>query len=332
MKTQFHDPNSASDENVMLSREFGVGLPLLSGEIFYGDEDNDGYREYGAKASIKGTPFSLGATTEDPLRSLPHGMGVPRSFTGPKNENLTEHGLEALKQWTETDSGAATSRGEERTGREGAMPSLPPSSRGGGGDGKPSESERPQTDSGSWISGAWDWVQGGLDVASMAMDATGIGGAVSWVPDVLNAGISAGRGDWAGAGLSMAAAVPFAGAAANATRLSRAAAKHGDDVVDSGKAARAGSKTPLPKLKSSGFGSKIADTIPKKGVPSNWSKAQIDDAIADYKTSIASRKAELSAFDKTGGGSATKRRAHARRITEEETFLRSLEKAAENRR
>ncbi|GAB4543525.1 MAG: hypothetical protein Tsb0020_55320 [Haliangiales bacterium] len=95
--------------------------------------------------------------------------------------------------------------------------------------------QRSEDDDDSWL----DWGQGGLDTASLALDATGLGGAVSWVPDVANAGISAGRGDWAGAGLSMAAAIPFVGAAANATRLGRTAAKHGDEAVD---LARRGSK------------------------------------------------------------------------------------------
>lgn len=88
-------------------------------------------------------------------------------------------------------------------------------------------------------------------------------------------------------------------------------------------------KTATPRLKDSDFGPKIADEIPKKGVPKNWTRDAIHDAIADYEASIASRKRELAAFDRIGGGSAIQRRAHARRITQEETFLRSLRKAAE---
>lgn len=45
------------------------------------------------------------------------------------------------------------------------------------------------------------------------------------MPDLLNAGISLGRGDFTGAGLSAAAAVPFLGAPANAIRLGRAGEK-----------------------------------------------------------------------------------------------------------
>lgn len=73
----------------------------------------------------------------------------------------------------------------------------------------------------SMLTRALDWVQGGLDALSLGLDATVFGASVSWIPDVLNSGISAGRGDWLGAGLSLAATIPFAGSAANATRLAR---------------------------------------------------------------------------------------------------------------
>jgi hypothetical protein len=71
--------------------------------------------------------------------------------------------------------------------------------------------------------GALDGIQVGLDAVSLGLDATGVGAAVSWAPDLLNAGISLGRGDYTGAGLSAAAAVPFFGAAANAARVARTA-------------------------------------------------------------------------------------------------------------
>src|SRR5690606_17984627 len=87
------------------------------------------------------------------------------------------------------------------------------------------------------------------------------------------------------------------------------------------RAAGAGSKIPVPTTKNSPFGPKIADAVPSRGVPKSWSKDQIADAVADYKASIATRKAELSAFDAAGVGSATQRLAHARRITQEEGFL-----------
>jgi hypothetical protein len=81
-----------------------------------------------------------------------------------------------------------------------------------------------------------DRVQDGLDVASMAMDGTAVGAAVSWAPDLLNAGISLSRGDREGAALSAAAAIPGVGNIANATRLSRSAAKSATNVTNAGKA------------------------------------------------------------------------------------------------
>ena len=94
--------------------------------------------------------------------------------------------------------------------------------------------------------------------------------------------------------------------------------------------AKSVNKIPTPTIKNTPFGPKIADEIPTSGIPKNWNKSQIDDAITDYSSSIASRKAELKAFDLAGGGSATQRLAHARRITQEENFLKSLLKASEN--
>lgn len=93
-----------------------------------------------------------------------------------------------------------------------------------------------------------------------------------------------------------------------------------------------GGGIPLPGMKSSPFGPKIDGVIPASGVPTNWSRTQIADAIVDYRTSLASRRAELAAFDSIGGGSFTRRLAHARRISQEEDFLRSLEKDYGSRR
>jgi RHS repeat-associated protein len=74
-----------------------------------------------------------------------------------------------------------------------------------------------------WFSKALNWIQHGLDALSLALDASGVGALVSWIPDVLNAGISAGRGDWLGTGLSLAATLPFVGSVSNTTRLARSA-------------------------------------------------------------------------------------------------------------
>jgi RHS repeat-associated protein len=91
-------------------------------------------------------------------------------------------------------------------------------------------------------------------------------------------------------------------------------------------------KTPTPTTKDSPFGPKIADEVPKSGVPDNWSKSDIDDAIVDYKASLETRRREFQTFEELGEGSATLRTAHARRISEEEGFLKSLEKVRESRR
>lgn len=92
-----------------------------------------------------------------------------------------------------------------------------------------------------------------------------------------------------------------------------------------------GCKTPLPTMKPSRFGLKIADEVPV-AVPKNWSRAQIGDAITDYTTSIAVRKAEQAAFRAIGQGGTEGAVLHAQRITREEFFLRQLEHAHGNRR
>lgn len=70
-----------------------------------------------------------------------------------------------------------------------------------------------------------DDLQNLLDVTSISLDATGVGAGVSWIPDLFNAGVSYGRGDNWGGGMSLAAAAPLAGAAANGLRLGRAATR-----------------------------------------------------------------------------------------------------------
>jgi hypothetical protein len=84
-----------------------------------------------------------------------------------------------------------------------------------------------------------DWVQAGLDGLSIGMDATVIGAPVSWVPDLLNAGISAVRGDWVGAGMSMGAMIPVVGNAANVARLARQGVKVADGASTVAKGAKA---------------------------------------------------------------------------------------------
>lgn len=101
----------------------------------------------------------------------------------------------------------------------------------------------PAAGSGAEGSSLLDNIQAGLDIASIALDATGIGAAVSWLPDAANAGISLGRGDYVGAGLSLAAAIPAAGNAANVARLGRRAAQSLPPTA--GGARRAGGGPPV---------------------------------------------------------------------------------------
>lgn len=90
---------------------------------------------------------------------------------------------------------------------------------------------------------AADWVADNadavLDGTQTALDVAGMVPAVGNAADLLNAGISAARGDMVGAGLSLAAAVPGAGQAVTAAKLAdRAAdaAKMADRVGDVAKA------------------------------------------------------------------------------------------------
>ncbi|RFB33046.1 toxin C-terminal domain-containing protein [Brevibacillus sp. VP] len=64
-----------------------------------------------------------------------------------------------------------------------------------------------------------------LDGVQLALDVVGMIPVVGIVADVANAGISVARGDYAGAALSLAACIPFAGAAATGAKLGMKAAK-----------------------------------------------------------------------------------------------------------
>ncbi len=64
-----------------------------------------------------------------------------------------------------------------------------------------------------------DLLQNGMDALSIAADGTGAGAAVGWIPDILNAGISALRGNWAGAMASLGSAPPFIGVSGNVANI-----------------------------------------------------------------------------------------------------------------
>ncbi|GIX00061.1 MAG: hypothetical protein KatS3mg111_3393 [Pirellulaceae bacterium] len=176
--------------------------------------------------------------------------------------------------------------------------------------------------------GFWDKVQLGLDVVGCIP-------VIGEAADGVNGVILLARGDHVGAGLAFASMIPVYGdIVGKGGKVARYAAKYGDEAAEAGQRLvhRASNKVATPAVKASQFGPRIADPVPTNGVPKNWSREDIQDAIDDYRASIATRKAELQAFDLSGSGSATKRLAHARRITEEEAFLASLFKALENRK
>lgn len=64
-----------------------------------------------------------------------------------------------------------------------------------------------------------------LDGIQLALDAAGLAPGVGAIPDLLNASISALRGDWAAAGLSVLAAVPVIGDAATAAKFAQKGVK-----------------------------------------------------------------------------------------------------------
>ena len=64
-----------------------------------------------------------------------------------------------------------------------------------------------------------------LDGIQLALDAAGLAPGVGTIPDLLNASISALRGDWGAAGLSVLAAVPVIGDAATAAKFAQKGVK-----------------------------------------------------------------------------------------------------------
>lgn len=64
-----------------------------------------------------------------------------------------------------------------------------------------------------------------LDAIQLALDAAGLAPGVGAIPDLLNASISALRGDWGAAGLSVLAAVPVIGDAATAAKFAQKGVK-----------------------------------------------------------------------------------------------------------
>lgn len=78
-----------------------------------------------------------------------------------------------------------------------------------------------------------------LDGIQLALDAAGLVPGVGAIPDLLNASISAIRGDWAAAGLSVLAAVPVIGDAATAAKFAKKGVKVAKEAKAVGNVAKA---------------------------------------------------------------------------------------------
>lgn len=82
------------------------------------------------------------------------------------------------------------------------------------------------------------WKRWGSDVVHGALDVAGLVPGVGEIADLANAAIYATEGDYVNAGISAAAAVPFAGWGAAAVK----AGKRIDDAVNAGRAAKTGAE------------------------------------------------------------------------------------------
>ena len=94
-----------------------------------------------------------------------------------------------------------------------------------------------------------------LDGIQLALDAAGLAPGVGAIPDLLNASISALRGDWGAAGLSVLAAVPVIGDAATAAKFAQKGVK----------AAKAAKKAEVA-TKTANVGQPFLSMTAKKGV------------------------------------------------------------------
>jgi ABC-type transporter Mla subunit MlaD len=103
----------------------------------------------------------------------------------------------------------------------------------------------------------------------------------------VNAGISAARGDWQGAGWSLGAMVPYAGAAANTGRILRALGKHGDEAVELARNAGKAARTVAPSSRALGRALEAAGHVRPPGsaahhiVAGNAEKAAPARAVLD---------------------------------------------------
>lgn len=103
-----------------------------------------------------------------------------------------------------------------------------------------------------------------LDALQTALDIAGMIPGFGEPFDLINGGISLARGDYAGAALSMAAAVPFVGEVAGAAKIARRA----DDIVDGARAARRTTLEPGPFA---------GESIPARGPQRDFTSAERGD-------------------------------------------------------
>ena len=84
-----------------------------------------------------------------------------------------------------------------------------------------------------------NFVKENVDTIQTALDAAGMIPVIGEICDVASGIISVAKGDWVGAGLSLASVVPIIGNASGAAKLAKNAVKlvnKADDIVDAGKA------------------------------------------------------------------------------------------------
>lgn len=95
-----------------------------------------------------------------------------------------------------------------------------------------------------------------LDGIQLALDAAGLAPGVGAIPDLINASISAIRGDWSAAGLSVLAAVPIIGDAATAAKFAQKGMK----------VAKAAKKAEVATKATNNVGQSFLSLTAKKGV------------------------------------------------------------------
>jgi len=139
--------------------------------------------------------------------------------------------------------------------------------------------------------GMWPTWGDVLDTVQTGLDVVGMIPAVGNIADLANAGISAGRGDYAGAALNLAAAVPGAGLAVGAAKIGKKIYK----AVKTSKAAKATLKT-ADKAKDA------VKTTDKWNGPVDYSDIVDHKSVGPGKKYTASQKKKILAKNKEANG------------------------------